>query len=59
MMAVMEGFHHRVAQRLAGMTERRYNNGDWEWLPVDTDLEVIELWSIREKIRMQQGTITE
>ena len=30
MLKVLEGFHHRAARRIAGMTDRRAEDGEWE-----------------------------
>ena len=48
MMTVLEGFHHRVDQRLLGLTARRGDGGEWECTPVATALEVIGLRTMRE-----------
>ena len=34
MLTVMEGFHHRAAQRIMGLTEKCGAGGDWEYPPV-------------------------
>ena len=58
-MTVMEGFHHRVDRRIAGMTVRRGNDSDWELPPVATDLEVTVLWPMQENVRRRQDKIAE
>ena len=42
-MNVLEGFHHRIAIRIMGMTARRGDGGGWEWALVDTGMEVTGL----------------
>ena len=51
MMLVLEGFHHRMAWRLAVLTEIRGDEGGWEWSPVATDLNVTGLWHMRKCLR--------
>ena len=58
-MMVLEGFHHRVEQRLAGPIMRRVDDGEWEWAPVAMALEETGLWSMQEYVRIWQATITE
>ena len=48
MMTVMEGFHRRVDVRLAGLTSRQGDDGEWEWRLVVTALEVTRLWNMQE-----------
>ena len=31
MMTVLEIFHNSINRRIAGMTSRKGNNGEWEW----------------------------
>ena len=50
-MTALEGFHHRVARRLAGLMARRGNNGEWEFSPVAMALEVTGLWLMQEHVR--------
>ena len=47
MMMVQEGFHHRISGRIAGMTAKRSNGGEWKWSSVETALEVTGIWPIR------------
>ena len=59
MMAVFEGFHHRLSRRISGMVERRGDGGEWEWDPVDTELEVTGLCLMREYVQRWQSAIVE
>ena len=34
MLKVLEGFHHRAARRITGMTEKRGAGGEWEYFSV-------------------------
>ena len=43
MLKVMEGFHHRLAQRIAGMSDRKVMEGGWEWSSVAEALEAAGL----------------
>ena len=56
-MKVLEGFQHRAAQRIAGMTTWRSEDGEWEHPPVDDALEAARLWSIKEYTQRQQAII--
>ena len=37
-MAVLEGFHHRIARPVLGITVRKGDGGEWEWDSVDVAL---------------------
>ena len=56
---IMEGFHHRVSRRIAGMTEKCVTDGTWEYTPVVADLEAAGLYPIQEYIWRQYATIAE
>ena len=43
MMKVLEGFHHRAARRIIGMTATRGTGEEWEYLPVAATLEAAGL----------------
>ena len=43
MFKVLEGFHHQVARRIMGVTEKRVADGEWVYPPVVTALESAEL----------------
>ena len=38
MMMVLEGFHQRIARKVAGMTVRKGGDREWEWASVDAVL---------------------
>ena len=59
MMMVLEGFHHIVARRLAGLMARRGKNGEWEWPPVATALQVTGLWPTWVYVRNMKFKIEE
>ena len=59
MMTVLEGFHHRIARCVLGITARWGNGGEWEWASVDAKLEATGIWLIREYMRRGQATISE
>ena len=44
MMTVLEGLHHKVTRRIAGMTAIKGDDGEWWWSSVYITLEVIEIW---------------
>ena len=46
-MAVLEGFHQRIARRISGMTSRRVDGRGWGWYSVDVELRVTGLWQRR------------
>ena len=58
MMRVLEGFHHKVARRIAHMMPHQVN-GEWIYPPLAEALEESGLYPIREYIRRRQVTITE
>ena len=53
MLKVLEGFHHREAGRITGMTTIRGSDGEWEYPPAVTALEAAGLHPIMENIRSQ------
>ena len=57
MLMVLEGFHHRIARRIARMTVQRGNVREWEWSLVDAALEVTELWTLMEYSRRRKVTL--
>ena len=59
MMTVIEGFHHRIARRIVGMTARKSNGGEWEWASVGAALETTGICPIRDYTRICQATISE
>ena len=59
MMMVLEGFHHRIARRIAGMTVSKGDVVELECSLVDTTLEITWIWPIREYLRRRQETIAE
>ena len=58
-MMVIEVFNPRMARRIAGMTARKGDGGEWEYNSVDTVLETMGIWPIREYTRKRQATISE
>ena len=42
-----------------GMTVRRGNGREWEWVLVDVALEATGLWMMREYVRRRQAKIAE
>ena len=59
MLTVPEGFHHRAARRITGMTATRGAGGEWEYPPVAAAMEATGLHPIRGYIRRRQATIAE
>ena len=57
MMTVLEVFHHRIARRIAEMTLRNGNGGEWEWSLVDVSLNTTVLWPKREYVSRRQAKI--
>ena len=57
MFKVLEGFHHRLAWWIVGMTNRRAEYGEWEYLPVAGAMEAAGIWKIKEYIQRQQAPI--
>ena len=51
MMTVLEGFHHRIAGQIAGISVRKV---EWEWALVDEAFDTMCIWLIREYIRRWQ-----
>ena len=58
MLKVQEGFHHRVARRVASNTAWHTVDGDWEWPPLADSLEIVGIRTIKEYIQRRQATIT-
>ena len=50
MLELLEGFHHRAAQRITGMKDWRAKDIEWEYLPVADAMEAAGLWFIKEYI---------
>ena len=56
-MTVLEGFHHRIAKQISGMTARKGDGREREWDSVDAKLEVTGLWLKREFTRRRKAKI--
>ena len=56
---VLEGFHHRVARRITGMTATRGVGGEREYPPVVAAMESAGLHTIVDYIRRRQENIAE
>ena len=56
---VLEGFHHRAARRIAGMTARCAEEGEWYYPLVAYVMEAAGMCTINEYIQRQQDTIAE
>ena len=54
---VLENFHHRAAQGIAGMTSRHAEDREWEYPPVDYALVDAGICTIMEYIQRQQAPI--
>ena len=50
MYRVLEGFHHRIARRIAGLRATLLPNGEWEYPDVSEALRIAGLHTIREHI---------
>ena len=48
MMTALEGFDHRIARWIVGVTANKGDGGEWEWASVDVALETMDIWLIRE-----------
>ena len=56
MRKVLEGFHHRIARRIAGKVAFRQGD-EWVWPPLEEALDEAGLWPMREYIRRRQATV--
>ena len=56
---VLEGFHHRAARRIMGMTAKRGAGGEWEYPMVVEAMETAGLYSIRVYNSGRHATIAE
>ena len=59
MLKVLTAFHHRVAQRITGMTAKRGAGGKWEYSSVEEAMEAAGLHPIGVYIKRRQTTISE
>ena len=57
MIKVLEGFHHKVARRIAGMMPTRLPSGDWYYPPLADALEASGLFPLRTYVQRRQETI--
>jgi hypothetical protein len=60
MLKALEGFHWRVAHRLAG--KQPYVNqrtGEWVYPPINKALEEVGLYSIEHYIKKRQNTVVD
>ena len=57
MLKVIEGFHHRVARRITGMTARHTMIVEWEWTPVAEALDTTGICPTKEYIQRRQATV--
>ena len=55
---VLEGFRHRAAQLIMGMTEKCGAGGEWGYPPLVETMEVVRLHPIGVYIRIRQATIS-
>ena len=53
----LEGFHHQLVQRMAGMVPKRRQDGAWVYTPIGTTLEMVGLEEIRVYIAHRQNTV--
>ena len=58
MMKVLEGFHHKVARRIAHMMPYQVD-GEWFYPPLKDALATAGLFPVKEYIRRRQATITQ
>ena len=59
MLKVLEGFYHRAARRIMGMTAKHVADGEWEYPPEVVAIEAAGLHPIQEFIQRRQVTILE
>ena len=52
MLKVLEGFHHRVARKIAGMKAWRVEDGEWDYPLVGDFLEAAGICKINEYIQI-------
>ena len=51
MLNLLDGFHHRTACWITGMTDRHMKDGEWEYPPVAGTMEAAGIWPIKEYIQ--------
>ena len=56
---VLTAFHHWVARRITGKTEKRGTGGEWVYLLVEEEMESVRLHPIGVYIKRQQKKIAE
>ena len=59
MLKVLTEFHHRVAQRITGMSAKRGAGGEWEYPVVEEVMDSAGIHPIGEYINMRHTTIVE
>ena len=59
MLKVLEGFHHQVTWRIAGMEAWQVGEGGWEWLLVVEALEATGMCPMKDFICRRKDTIEE
>ena len=57
MLKVLERFHHWVARRVKGITAQHTPGREWECPPVTEELETSGICTIKEYIKLRQGTV--
>ena len=59
MLKVLAGSHHRVAQRITGMTAKRGADGEWDYPSVVEAMEAAGLHPIGVCIKRRKATISD
>ena len=59
MLKILEGFHQRADRQITGMTATRGADREWEYPPVEAEMEAAVLPPIIEYIRIRQENTTE
>ena len=54
---VLEGFHHRAARWIVGMTDQRTEDAIWEYHLVADAIKAAGIWLIKEYIQRRKATI--
>jgi hypothetical protein len=57
MLAVLRGFHHKIARQISQLLPERINDTTWYYPPIKEALEIAGLFPVEHYIRVRQNTV--